>query len=24
MLRGFPPVVEHEKVFDAVVHGPPR
>ncbi len=24
MLRGFPPVVEHEKVFAAVVHGPPE
>jgi len=24
LLRGFPPVVEHQKVFDAVVHGPPK
>ena len=23
LLRAFPPVVEHKKVFDAVVHGPP-
>ena len=24
LLRAFPPVVEHEEVFTAVVHGPPR
>ena len=24
LLRAFPPVVEHKKVFAAVVHGPPR
>ena len=24
LLRAFPAVVEHKKVFDAVVHGPPH